>query len=247
MNIKSIARLVSHKVQTNAPTILTSAGVIGIVATAVLAAKAAKHAAELDAVDPPRHLGAKEYVKWHWRLYLPAISVGAVSIASIVILHRVHLKRYSSLMGLVVLGERAIQEYKEAVSEEVDDKTAAKIRNKVAEKTMTRDAEAYSEQLAGVSASTLCVDQFSGRVFRSDIESIRRAENEFNKGLNDHQYGSLNEFYSLLNLMGIGAGENLGWNADKHMSIGYNAFLIDGVPALSIDFDDAPPSHNYYN
>src|SRR5699024_6306742 len=101
--------------------------------------------------------------------------------------------------------------------------------------------------LSDIRELTLCYDMFSGRFFQSDIESIRRAENQFNKNLIHHNYGSVNELSSLMGIGGVGAGEDMGWNSDNLLSIGYNSILTEkGVPALSIDFDECPPRFQYY-
>lgn len=150
-------------------------------------------------------------------------------------------------MGLYVLGDKAFTEYREAVDEVSDDKTKEKVKTRAAEKAVGRDDEMLVN-VANMGHETICVDMYSGRYFRSDMETIRRAENDFNSDMLNNRYGSLNEFYSKLGIESIGAGEDIGWNSDDIMEIGYNSVLTQsGQPALSIDFYSSMPKHNYYN
>ena len=162
-------------------------------------------------------------------------------------IHWTHQKRYAALMGLYALGNQAFQEYRESIDEVLDDKTKEEVKQRVTSKAVHRNEDDLDGALGDLREMTLCYDSFSGRFFQSDIESIRRAENECNKGLIAHNYGSLNELYSLMGLGGVGAGEDIGWNSDNLLNIGYNSILTErGVPAMSIDFHDCLPTHNYY-
>ena len=250
INIKSFARVALGYARENTPLIMTATAIGGVVTPATLASQAGARIERLhDFSDAPEQQPAKtiDYVKRTWKVWIPTVISGALTIGSVVMIHYTHQKRYAALMGLYALGNQAFQEYRESIDEVLDDKTKEEVKQRVVSKAVHRNEDDLDEALGDVREMTLCYDTFSGRFFQSDIESIRRAENEFNKGLISHNYGSLNELYSLMGIGGVGAGEDIGWNSDNLLSIGYNSILTErGVPAMSIDFHDCLPTHNYY-
>lgn len=250
INIKSFARVALGYARENTPLIMTGTAIGGVVTTATLASKAGARIERLcDFSDAPEQPAAKtvHYIKTTWKHWVPTAISGALTIGSVVMIHWTHQKRYAALMGLYALGNQAFQEYRESIDEVLDDKTKEEVKQRVASKAVHRNEDDLDGALNDVKELTLCYDTFSGRFFQSDIESIRRAENDFNKGLIAHNYGSLNELYSLMGIGGVGAGEDIGWNSDNLLSIGYNSILTErGVPAMSIDFNDCLPTHNYY-
>ena len=89
-------------------------------------------------------------------------------------------------------------------------------------------------------------DVFSGRYFRSDIETIRRVENNINGQLNLECYASLNEFYNGLGIPPIAAGELVGWSEPNSLSVEFGSQLTEkGEPVLTVDFL-VSPKENYF-
>lgn len=249
INIKSFARVALGYARENTPLILTGTAVSGVVTTSILSTKAGVRHREIldDEFNGGRNAKKTDVFKRTWKVWVPTAVSGVLTIGSVVMIHWTHQKRYAALMGLYALGNQAFQEYRESIDEILDDKTKEEVKQRVVSKAVHRDEDELDGALSDIRELTLCYDMFSGRFFQSDIESIRRAENEFNKGLISHNYGSLNELYSLMGIGGVGAGEDIGWNSDNLLSIGYNSILTErGVPAMSIDFHDCLPTHNYY-
>lgn len=251
MNIKLLLTTAAARVRENTPLIVTATAIAGVVATSVLVAKAAPKAAE--AVEEDYQPGDSkytpvQYVKTTWKIWLPAVGSGALTIAAIVLIHTSHKRRYGALMGLYVLGDKAFTEWRESAEEVIDESTMTKVKAKVAEKAMSRDESLLDEQSGIMQNETLCTDMYSGRFFRCDMETIRRAENDFNQDLISFMAGSLNEFYSKIGLDNIQAGEDVGWNSDHLMDLNYNSILTpNGTPALCIDFYNSPPKFNYFS
>nr|DAN65007.1 MAG TPA: hypothetical protein [Caudoviricetes sp.] len=83
-------------------------------------------------------------------------------------------------------------------------------------------------------------------ISRSDIETIRRVENNINGQLNTECYASLNEFYIGLGLPPVAAGELVGWSEPNSLSVEFGSQLDPkGNPVLTIDFLVAP-KENYF-
>lgn len=90
--------------------------------------------------------------------------------------------------------------------------------------------------------NTLCYDVVSGRYFRSDIDKIKKAENELNHRMISEMYISLNEFYYEVGLPRTSIGDELGWNIDGGLiGLEFSSQLAeDGTPCLVIDYGIAP-------
>lgn len=248
-NFKSILRVALATAREHTPLVLTVTAVGGVVATGIMAAKAAPQALEIIEEKEEEFIPRPvlDYPKWTWKVWVPTFATGALTITSIVMIHYTHQKRYAALMGLYALGTQAFQEFRDSVDETTDSKTRDKIREKVTEKALNRDPQELALQEVDIKDSTLCYDIFSGRYFRCDIETLRRAENETNKVLLDHGYVSLNELYMYMGLEGVGAGETFGWNSDKLVELNFESQLTKGgTPALTVDFYSNPPVFDYY-
>lgn len=252
MNLHAITRLidiVGDATRRHAPLVLAASAIAGVVGTAALSAKAGIKAHEtMKRVDPvDGEHPTVSYIKNTWQTWLVPVATCALTATSIVLLHSTHKKRYAALMGLYVLGDKAFQEYRDSVEEVVSKKDKTQIREKQAEKLVSRlENEPVQEARGG---DTLVYDAFSGRAFRSDMETLRAAVNEFNHNLIMHNYGTVNEFYSLLSLEGIGAGEDLGWNSDYLLEMRYEASFILGStePAICMEFRNKPSAAYYHN
>lgn len=248
MNVSSLLKIAVARLRNNAPLLLTASAVTGVVTTAVLAAKAAPRAEEVIARKEKLFVLTKtDKAKLTWKIYLPAVISGGLTISCVVLAHYTHKKRYAALMGVYALGQKAFEEYRESVEEVVSKKDKENINESASKKALDRTEEDFETHLYNHGDQQVVYDNFSGRYFKADLESLRSAENQFNSNLIGHGYGTLNELYSLMGIEGIGAGEDTGWNCDKLVSIGYNATLTErGIPVISIDFYDNPPTFDYY-
>lgn len=236
--------------------IITATAVVGVVNTTVLAVRAgretdiylgaARFAGEFDQ-DMEGVEKAKAVVKATWKIYMPVVISASTTIACIILMHRTHQKRYAALMGMYVLGEKALQEYRDVVEEVVDSKTMEKVKEGVVKKKADRDPESLDRHIEANGDESLFFDGYTGRYFTSSIEAVRSAENEFNRQLIHHSFGTLNEFYSLLGLEGVAAGEDVGWNSDRLLSIDVQPWLTKyNKPAVYIGFDTTPPKLDFY-
>lgn len=241
----------------HSPSILTGIGIAGMVTTAVMVGKATPKAVELlekqkeepDHTEPETKIeAAANTIKITWKCYLPAAITGCVSIACLLGANSVHAKRNMVLATAYQLSEKALSEYKENAVEVVGEKKAQAIQDKIAQKRVEKNPVDNNEVVLTGKGSTLCYDSISGRYFESDIEQIRRVENELNRELINDLYVSLNEFYHELGLDPIDEriGDELGWNVDDGLvDIAFSSQLAkDGRPCLVINYN-LVPRYNY--
>lgn len=261
-NVKNLVKIINHGISKRRPEILTGIGIAGMITTSILAVKATPKALQLIETKQIENINTKnryvedketgevflapltltETVKAAWTPYIPAVVTGAFSVACIVGASSVNARRNAALATAYKLSETAFAEYKDKVVETIGEKKEKTVRDKVAKERIERDPVKNHEVIITEKGETLCYDYLSGRYFQSDIEKIRRAENDLNNNLMNEMYVSLNEFYYYLGLSAIGIGNDVGWNVeDGLINVEFSSQLTDdGKPCLVVGYRVAP-------
>lgn len=233
----------------NAPTILTGIAVAGVATTAVMAVRATPEAHEriVEAeVDKGEKLTVVEVVRETWICYLPATLIGGATIACIIGANTVSSKRTAALAGAYSLVDSNYREYQEYVKKEFGDKREQAVKDKIAEDTIQRsDPEDRTVIITG-NGTQLCCETFTNTYFESDIESIRKAQNDINYLINNDGYASLNDFYERLNLPHTEIGEQLGWTMDMPLELEFSSTLDKNHRAALAFRYSARPIPNYF-
>lgn len=250
MNFGAIVARARKVTADNAPTILTSLGVTGLVTTAVLTGQASFKAAEVlvqrhhELVDNEfEPLPAIEKTKivfpLVWQYFIPAVGTGAVAITCIIAANHIQTRRAAALASAYTLSQEFFKEYKGKVLEKLGDKKEQEVRDEIAQERV--DKNPPSAQIVVVSGLVLCLDRHTGRYFQSDMETIRRAENDLNQQIINQFYASLSDFYYLLGLEETGDSDELGWNCDELLKIDFSTVLgPNNQPCLVIDYNAKP-------
>ncbi len=251
-NVSKIVSDVRKGVKKHSPEILTGVGIAGMITTTVLAVKATPKALvliedkkkELD-VDS---LNAKEVVQAAWPCYIPAALTGAVSVACLVGASSVNVRRNAALATAYTLSESALKEYQEKVVETIGEKKEQSVRDAIAKDKVEKNPVTNREVILTEKGNTLCFDTVSGRYFKSDIDKLKKVENELNRQMISEMYISLNEFYYEIGLDGISVGDELGWNIDNgYIDLQFSTQLAtDGTPCLVIGYM-VEPRYDYRN
>ena len=233
----------------HSPEILTGIGIAGMVTSTVLAVKATPKALVLleeARTNEDGTLGDKltivETVKVAWKPYVPAIAVGIASISCIIGASRVNYKRNAALATAYALSERTLINYRDKVIETLGEKKEKEVRDKISQDQIDRKPISSSQVIITPKGNTLFMDSITGRYFRSDLDSIKKAVIELNMEISHQNYISLNEFYSNIGLDRISNGDNLGWNIDNgYVEIDYSTCLADNdEPCIVIDYISQP-------
>lgn len=244
--ISIIAQSIKTSIYKHSPEILTGIGIAGMITTTILAVKATPKALIL--INEKREeknvdkLDIFDTVKATWTCYIPSVITGGLSVICIIGANSVNLRRNAALAAAYSLSESTLKDYQEKVIEAVGDKKEKTIRESAAKEKLNRNPLGNSEVIMTGTGETLCYDVLSGRYFKSDIEKIRRVENDLNREMRDEMYVSLNEFYSEIGLDTIKLGDELGWNIDRgYITIDFSAQLADnGQPCIVLDYTIAP-------
>ena len=230
----------------NSPAILTAIGVVGTVSTAYLTGKAtydlvvSEFLENYDTGDweNPHHseYTAKARIRNHWKRYVPAMGSGALTIAAIVSANRIGTRRAAGIAAAFTLSERAYSEYKEKVISSLGPKKEQELRDELTQNRVSSTPGSTQVIITGV--DSLCLDAYTGRYFTSNMEALRKAQNDLNATILHNSYASLTDFYNLLGIPKTIASDEVGWNADKllDLKIGH-ALSEDGRPCISIEYD----------
>lgn len=251
-DVGHLAKTVTKTVSRNSPSILTGLGVAGVFSTALLAGRASYKAAEIiinDEMDSGVVEDARERLmlrfKLVWPLYLPAVATGAASVVCIIGANHVSSRRNAALVSLYSLSETAFSEYKEKIVEQLGVNKEEKVRTELAQDAISKTPPSSEILLVG-DGKILCRESISGRYFQSDMESIRKVQNDINRTILNDMYVSLNDFYHLLGLSSTTMGEEVGWTSAMTLEIVFTGALSeDGKPVLSIGYQ-AMPIPNYW-
>ena len=253
MNKTNFSRLfknVGASMRKNSPVIMTAIGIAGMTSTVVLAVKATPKA--LEKIEEKKQekwvddLSPMETVTATWKCYIPAAVTGVASAACLIGANSINTKRNVALAAAYKISETALSEYREKVIETFGEKKDQLIREKVAEKHVQEGSVNSTNVIFTGNGDTKCVDIMSGQYFMSNIDKVKKAENEVNKQMLEEGYVSLNDFYDYLNIEHTGFGDLLGWNLDDGLiSLQYSSHLTpEGVPCLAIQYG-VPPKYEY--
>ena len=194
----------------NGSTILTCMGGVGLVATAVLTAKATPKA--MTRVENAREEKGEELTKVETAIaaapaYIPPVITGIATLACMFGANALNKRQQASLISAYALLDSSYKEYKKKVNELYGEDANNHVKEEIAKDKYKESEIKPSEGLK------LFYDDFSGRIFESTIEKVQEAEYNINRDLSMQGYATLNQFYDYLGLVPIDGGDDLGWSA----------------------------------
>lgn len=227
----------------NSPAILTALGMVGTVTTAVLAAQGGMKANRI--IHDYGYVDKKEQVKGAWKCYIPAAAVGTATVVCVFGANKIASNRTTAAIAAYSFAEKAFTQYKEKVVEIHGENKERKIRDEVAQDVI-QNIPGNTQVFVTGKGDVLCYESLTGRLFKSDMETLRKAQNDLNESLfNNEPYVALNDLFEKVGLPLTGFGETLGWNTDKKIELQFSTCMTeDNEPAILIGYRDLP-FHNY--
>lgn len=261
--VSESSRRLGRTLTRHSPTILTGLGVAGLLSSIALAVKGTIKAVEIvdrecefrlnqwenqtgehrDSYPLDRILEPVEIVELTWKEYIPTAVMTATTIACMIGSNSIHLRRNAAMVSLFSITETALKEYQAKVVEKIGENKEEKIRGEIAQEKV--DANPFDGKAVVLThhGSMLCYDALSGRYFYSDIETIRKAQNDFNERLLSEMSIPLNEFYADLGLDPIDMGAQTGWDIEKgkmNLYLGGAKISKDGQPCIVVEHRNLP-------
>lgn len=244
MTLPILLKRLEKTVADNSPAILTGMAVVGTLTTAYLTGKATVKAVEIMHHEADAQLidmydfKSKYVLEKVWKLYIPAVTSAAFTCAAIVCANRIGTRRATALAAAYTIAEKGFDEYKEKVVEKLGQGKERELRDELAQERVEKAKN--TEVFITGTGEVLFYDSITGRKFKSDMESVRKAQNDLNAQLVNNVYASLGDFYDLIGLERTPYSEEVGWNTDRLMEIDFSTTLSDGVPCISLDYKVIP-------
>lgn len=257
---------VAKTTKRHAPEILTGLGVIGVIGTAVLTGQATIKALELiDEAEAPFtyhpdlsgeefetsvELSKGEIVALVWPCYIPAIMVGASTIACIIGAGTINHNRQKSLVGAYTMLNTAFSEYRAKNIELYGTGTDVKIRDAVTEDHLMRSGKLHKPS----DGKILVCEEMSNWFFDTTMAEVIDAQLQLNKKFAENGEVALNEFYEFLGIPTCDFGEELGWECWAVSQMNGSAWLDftnrlvrldDGSEYYVIECKQKPYAFNY--
>lgn len=255
MNLSRLFANAERFLSNNSPTILTALGVTGTITTAFLTAKATVRAVELIAEetkeartstgDSGYEFHNKAKAKLVWTLYIPPVGTCVVTIVSIILANRIGMRRAAAIAAAYSVSERAFAEYRDQVVERMGDRRERNMRDEIAQDRVAKTP--VREVIMTDGGRVLCFDTMSGRYFESDMEHLRKAQNDMNYQILNDTYATLHDFYKMIGLPPTRYSSEVGWSSSQLLEIHFATCLSEnGRPCISIDYSSYP-IRDYYH
>lgn len=226
MSASSFFRDVGKQVKANSPELLTAIGVTGVFTTSYLAAKATFTVAQDEDADP--NASNTDKIKRYWRLYIPAGLSGLVTVGSIVGASHASGRRTAAAVTAFSVTERAFTEYKEKIVDQIGTNQEQKARDEIVQAQVLANPPSRQIIFSG-SGHVLCCEMYTNRYFRSDMETLKKAQNEINERTYSDMYVMLSEFYDLIGLPHTSHSDYVGWDADRELALEFSAVMSEGA------------------
>lgn len=242
MNLLNSSKLFLRR---NSPTILTFLGAAGVVATSIAAAKATPKAMALlekTKEEKGKELTKLEMVKVAGPAYIPAVAIGASTIACIFGANALNKKMQASIMSAYALLDTSYKQYKNKVKELYGEDSDRNVKKEIAkDKCKDNDIHINNEKI-------LFFDFYSLRYFESTERLVLKAENRVNELLKLYGRASLNDFYESLGMPTAYTGYELWWNVQKCPSVEFThdiTTMDDGLECCVISMSVEPECELY--
>ena len=239
----------------NASTILTCVGGVGIVGTAIMAAKATPKALERIEIaenQKGEKLTKMEKVMVAGPVYIPTAITGAATIACVFGANALNQKKQAALMSAYALLDSSYKEYRDKVNELYGEGADQNVKTEIA-----KDKYDENEHKNLAPNKQLYFDEYSGRYFEATTEDMLRVENEINRCLMATAGMFLNEYFELVGLEQTDYGDFMGWSScelyetfwESWFDLLYEKVVMpDGLEVIIVRFamDPTFDFENYY-
>ena len=195
----------------NSSTILTGIGVVGVVATSVMAVKATPKAMQL--IEQAKEEKGEELTKFEvvnvaGPAYIPAVVMGASTIACIVGANILSRRQQASLMSAYAVLDSSYKDYKKKLKELYGEEADTEIRHEIVK-------DKYREEyILDEDGDELFFDSVTACLFHSTTEKVLAAENRFNKNYMLSGYASVTEYCDTLGIPRKDWSSEFGWSLD---------------------------------
>ena len=174
--------------------IFTILGCVGVVGTAVVAS------IDTAKCEKVKKATFKEKLKANWKHYIPTGIVAIATCGCIIMSNHISHAEIAGLLGtaayLTANRKQLEKKLKDAVGEETFDKIKSEIEQKQANRELIHHQTIEETGYGNV----LCIEGYSGRLFRSSMEHVDEAIMKFKDYFRGNYCCSMNDFYRFLGI-----------------------------------------------
>lgn len=250
MTLSTILKQAEKFTTDHSPQILTGIAVAGTISTAYLTGKAAIKAVRMidvknvEIYKDNRDLPALDNmgkVKLTWKLFIPSVGVGALTVTSCILANQIGTRRAAAMAAAYTISQEAFGEYKEKVLEKLGENKERAVRDDIAQDRVKNNPVTEEKIIIAGGGKVLCYEPYTGRYFMSDMESLKKAQNDLNYMVLNNYYASLSDFYDLIGLDRTKISDDMGWNSDKMLELTFSTVLSDDDrPCMVMDYQVVP-------
>ena len=230
----------------HSPELLTGIGIAGMVITTISAVRVTPKALQMideKEIKDDKRLSKKEVFQTVWKCYIPSAITGVCSIACIISASSINIRRNTALAAAYAISMQDFMDYKKKALEVVGEKKEQTIRDEVAKERFHADHAETIPIIKTGKGEVPCYEYLTKRRFYSDMEALRKSENNLNKRLREEEYITLNEFFSEIGLdeTDEAIGDRLGWDMDHgYLDMYFTSMLVEGIPHLVLGHNNPP-------
>ena len=239
--ITDITRKLTFEVKRNSPAILTGMAAAGVVTTTVMAVKATPKAMLLVDSLEEKNPSKMDILKVTWRVYVPTALMASVTIGCMIGANHINIRRNAAIAGLYSITEKNLKDYQDKVIETIGKNKESIIKEEIVQDKLNANPVENNEVILTGNGEMLCYDELSGRYFKSDVETLRRAMNDVNRDMRMNMWVLLNEWYNEIGLEGIALGDDIGWDVDRPLELEFTSKLTSkNEPCLVVEYYPLP-------
>lgn len=243
---------VSNFIRRNDTSLLSGAAIVGVFTTGILSFKAGYVVGHDDGINwetgqggdwiDDRRERAEYYVRRHWKTTVPSLVSGTATMSAILLSNRAGARHTAAATAAYAVVDQALDDYREKVVEKFGEKADGEVMAEVAQKRTDANQPQPEAIVITGGGNQLCQEAYTGRYFLSDMETLRRAQNDLNAMLISQDACTLSEWYHLVGLSTTSHDHDLGWNADKLMELEFSAVITeDGRPCMVFEYNYVRP------
>lgn len=248
--MKTIAQLAGtaiRVIKVNSSVISSVAAGLGVAGTVYLAAKAGGRAVKLieanEEENVPSPTESTRERTWRrtkivWKLYVPTAISAVSTVAFIASANRLSAKQVAAAQASLAFTERAFTGYRDKVVEEFSKRKDQSIRDKVVAEQIKREPPPSSDLMITGPGDVICCEMFTMRYFVSNMEKLRKAQNDINFNLLRYDIATLEDWYWIIGLKNTSEGSFIGWTSDKQMELEFSTHMTDdGRPCIAFNYN----------
>ena len=237
--------------KTKVITLLSAAGVVASVGTAIYATVKATRIVRVREEEQGFDLTKTEIIKETWKCYIPPTIIATATIIGIFGNDRLNTKTQASLISAYAMAEQAYKKYRESANDIFGEDTDDKVFQNIYEKGKETLDEDDIIRVKGVKEddpdAILLYDFWSERYFTSTWNLMDKAIYKSKARMYQKKKGlTLNDYYKFIGLKPVDGGDIIGWDDPNDFAINWDDSIIDdglerpGLDCWTLTFNIPP-------